>query len=204
MTPFSAQSTAVVPIDRGASTMMRPSLHRLPAHLPLNKSVEEVVLARKIISQQYDNNSTSSTDEKSHPQRGILALPSSPASYLSHLPPESYVREVSSRPRKRPRSRVLRQATPNRSRHRSGGFAPQQLLRPLTGVSPPPTAQSVFTIADFSGEALRSGVRDVHLRTLSERVQCALLLLRDRCLLYEYCSYYRGKIIYGYSLRCLL
>ncbi|CBN75822.1 hypothetical protein Esi_0182_0003 [Ectocarpus siliculosus] len=94
------------------------------------------------------------------PQRGMLASPSSPASFLSHLPSEAYTREISSRVGRHRRGKGLRRATPGRAAHRGStggeGFGLfQQHLRPLTGVSPPSTAQSAFRPADYGFESLR-------------------------------------------------
>ncbi|CAM9767630.1 unnamed protein product [Ectocarpus sp. 12 AP-2014] len=90
----------------------------------------------------------------------MLASPSSPASFLSHLPSEAYTREVSSRVGRHRRGKGLRRATPGRAAHRGStggeGFGlSQQHLRPLTGVSPPSTAQSAFRPADYAFESLR-------------------------------------------------
>lgn len=150
--------------------MTRPAQHRLPVDLPFDKSLEEVILARKMTSQ--DN--CISGHQGMLPGQGLLDSqqrggmlappPMSTASCLSKLPPEAYTREVSSRLGKRPRSRVLRRSTPNRiadGDHRSGGrYTPQQ-LRPLTDVSPPSTAQSSFRpVAYFGGEdSMRPVVR---------------------------------------------
>ncbi|CAM9197146.1 unnamed protein product, partial [Ectocarpus sp. 13 AM-2016] len=90
----------------------------------------------------------------------MLASPSSPASFLSHLPSEAYTREVSSKVGRHRRGKGLRRATPWRAAHRGStggeGFGlSQQHLRPLTGVSPPSTAQSAFRPADYAFESLR-------------------------------------------------
>lgn len=141
--------------------MMRPAHHRLPAHLPFDRSVEEVILARKMISPQHDGSFNSNylpTGDPSPHQQSMLASPTSPAGCVSNLPLESYVREVSSRLGKRPRSTVVRRATPNPRRRRGWGSTPQQ-LRPLTGVSPPSTAQSSFGLEDIVAESIRPTVR---------------------------------------------
>lgn len=149
---------------------MRPASHRIAAHLPAERSLEEVILARKMTASaelQFANSRyeryTSAGGEPG-PQRGMLASPSSPASFLSHLPPEAYTREVSSRMGTHRRGKGLRRATPGRAPHRGGtggeGFGlSQQHLRPLTGVSPPSTAQSAFRPADYAFERLRPTVR---------------------------------------------
>lgn len=157
-----------------------PSQHRLPVHLPLDKSLEEVILARKMIS--HDNE----CGQKGDSQRGMLASAVSPASYLAHLPPESYTKEVSSRLGKRPRSRTIQRVTPS---HRRGGglLAPtQQLLRPLTGVSPPSTAQSSFSVADFYAEGLRPTVR-VKIAVV-KRERCLRFLIGLRGVAYVVCT----------------
>lgn len=101
------------------------------------------------------------------PERGTLASPSSPASFLSHLPPEAYAREVSGRLGKRRRSKALRRFTPDRTRG-GGDFAlSHQQLRPLTGVSPPGTAQSPFTLADYAVEGARPTVSTQYFVLLS-------------------------------------
>lgn len=157
-----------------------PSQHRLPVHLPLDKSIEEVILARKmVVSQENQNDNNSVGGQQGGPRRGMLASPMSSASYLAHLPPESYSREASSRLGKRPRSRTARRITPSH-RHGGGGFlAPtHQLLRPLTGVSPPSTAQSSFSVADFYAEGLRpvvSRVEAVVVKRERERCLCFVL-----------------------------
>ena len=135
--------------------MTRLPQHRLAVDLPFDKTLEEVILARKLTSQK---NCVMSDQGLPDPQRGgmLVSSPMSAASCLSKLPPEAYTREVSSRLGKRPRSRVLRRSTPNRivdGDHRRGGCYTPQQLRPLTGVSPPSTAQSSFRpVAYFSGE----------------------------------------------------
>ncbi|CAM9356271.1 unnamed protein product [Scytosiphon promiscuus] len=150
---------------------MRPASHRIPVKLPSERSLEEVILATKMTAPAEVNfpNSTSERHTSAGgqiptPQRGMLASPSSPASFLSHLPPEAHVREVSSRLGKRRRSNAARRATPERTdcgdNNVYGGRGPslplpQSLLRPLTGVSPPSTAQSAFSVADFANEAAR-------------------------------------------------
>ncbi|CAM9356602.1 unnamed protein product [Ectocarpus fasciculatus] len=145
---------------------MRPASHRIAAHLPAERSLEEVILARKLTASaelQFANSRyeryTSAGGEPG-PQRGTLASPSSPASFLSHLPSEAYTREVSSRVGRHRRGKALRRATPEQAAHRGGtsgeGFGlSQQHLRPLTGVSPPSTAQSAFRPADYAFESLR-------------------------------------------------
>lgn len=159
---------------------VRPSQHRLPAHLPLDKSLEEVILARKMISQ--DN----ACGQRGDPQRGMLASAVSPASYLAHLPPESYTKEVSSRLGKRPRSRTVQRATPSH-RHGGGSLAPtQQLLRPLTGVSPPSTAQSSFSVADFHAEGLRPMVRVK--MAVAKRERCLCFRIGLRAVIYVLCT----------------
>lgn len=149
--------------------MTRPAQHRLPVDLPFDKSLEEVILARKMTSQKnciirgHQGLLPDQGLPDSQQRGGMLASPPmSAASCLSKLPPEAYTREVSSRLGKRPRSRVLRRSTPNRiadGDHRGGGRHTPQQLRPLTGVSPPSTAQSSFRpVAYFSGE---DGMRPV-------------------------------------------
>lgn len=146
---------------------MGPASHRLPAHLPTERSLEEVILARKMTASadlqfatsRYDR--YTSADGEPGPERGMLASPSSPANFLSHLPPEAYAREVSGRLGKRRRSKAMRRSTPDqRSRSGDGGGFPlcQQQLRPLTGVSPPGTAQYPFTLADYAIECARPTV----------------------------------------------
>lgn len=151
---------------------MGPASHRLPVHLPTERSLEEVILARKMTASAELQFATSrherykSAGGEPSPEHGMLASPSSPANFLSHLPPEEYAREVSSRLGKRRRSKAIRRSTPDRtsfSRGGSGSFAlSQQHLRPLTGVSPPGTAQSHFTLADYAVEGARPMVSKVN------------------------------------------
>eukprot|EP00903_Cladosiphon_okamuranus_P007081 g6881.t1 len=141
---------------------MGPAAHRLPADLQTERSLEEVILARKMTASAELQIATSryerftSAGGEPGPERGILASPSSSASFLSRLPPEAYAREASSRLGKRRRSKAMRRSTPDqRIRGGGGGSFPmfQQHLRPLTGVSPPRTAQqSPFTLADYAVE----------------------------------------------------
>ena len=158
---------------------MGPAAHRLPAHLPTERSLEEVILARKMTASAESQFTTSRYDRytsaggESGPERGMLASPSSPANFLSHLPPEAYAREVSSRLGKRRRSKAMRRSTPDRrSRSGGGGGFPlsQQQLRPLTGVSPPGTAQHPFTLADYAVDNARP--------TVSEGGLCTKMLYR--------------------------
>lgn len=153
---------------------MRPASHRIPVCLPSERSLEEVILATKIIAPteaHFPNTRNGRYSQtQTPPQRGMLASPSSPSSFLSCLPPESYAREVSSRLGKRRRSNAVRRATPERTSRSGNGFGgtgsvlplPHSLLRPLTGVSPPSTAQSSFSLADFANDGVRPTVRDSH------------------------------------------
>ncbi|CAM9191270.1 unnamed protein product [Hapterophycus canaliculatus] len=150
---------------------MRPASHRIPVHLPSERSLEEVILATKMTAPaevhfprtRYERHTSTAGGQTQTPQRGKLASPSSLASFLSYLPPEGYSREVSSRVGKRTRSNAGRRATLERTGCRSNGYGgrglslplPQPLLRPLTGVSPPSTAQSSFSFADFAHEGAR-------------------------------------------------
>lgn len=146
---------------------MGPASHRLPVHLPTERSLEEVILARKMTASAEMQFATSryerytSAGGEPDPERGMLVSPSSPASFLSHLPPEAYAREVSSRLGKRRRSKAMRRSTPDQTSRSGGGGGltlSQQQLRPLTGVSPPGTAQSPFTLADYAVEGVRPTV----------------------------------------------
>lgn len=149
---------------------MRPGSHRIPVHLPAERSLEEVILARKMTPSAESQFATSrcerhtSSADAEVVQRGMLASPSSPASFLSQLPSEAYTREVSSRLGRRRSSKAVRRWTPDdQYGGRGGGSAlPPQHLRPLTGVSRPSTAQSCFSLADYAVEGPRPTVRDPH------------------------------------------
>lgn len=140
---------------------MRHARHRLPVELPPDRSLEEVILARKMMSRYHQRGFDIQAAHVSaeSPERGNLAYPVSPANYLSQLPPESFVRETSSRLGKRPQSRAVRRASTSqgRHRHREGDSTPHQ-LRPLTGVSPPPTALPAFGFTDLHSEGSRPTV----------------------------------------------
>lgn len=150
---------------------MGPSHCRLPVQLPLHKTtLEEIILARKMIPspEMHDDHDPAALllniDDERGPttdyprRRGMLATPACPASWVSRLPPESYVRDVSNRLGKRPRSNLVRRANmSNRGRVGLKSGTPwqqqqqQQYLRPLTGVSPPPTApRDTFSLADYT------------------------------------------------------
>lgn len=148
---------------------MRPGSHRIPVHLPAERSLEEVILARKMTpsaesqfaTSRYERYTSSAGAELV--QRGMLASPSSPASFLSQLPSEAYTREISSRLGRRRGSKAVRRSTPD-GYYGGGGVGSillsPQYLRPLTGVSRPSTAQSSFSLADYAVEGPRPTVRN--------------------------------------------
>lgn len=146
---------------------MRPGSHRIPVHLPAERSLEEVILARKmspsaesqVATSRYERYTSSAGAELV--QRGMLALPSSPANFLSQLPSEAYAREISSRLGRGRSSRPVRRSTPDRyyGGCGEGSTLLPQHLRPLTGVSRPSTAQSSFSLADYAVEGPRPMVR---------------------------------------------
>lgn len=168
---------------------MGPSLHRLPVQLPVDKTtLEEVILARKMMwlplgrdhdpAVYFNAVGLGGRGEEQQPhirsadplqRRGMLAPPVSPASYVSRLPPESYTRDVSNRLGKRPRSSVVNRATASRSQfalkhgmlEQERNQKQQEKLRPLTSVSPPPTApRDMVGFADYTIESrLRPMVR---------------------------------------------
>ncbi|CAN0229507.1 unnamed protein product [Pylaiella littoralis] len=143
---------------------MRPGSHRIPVHLPAERSLEEVILARKMTpsaesqfaTSRYERYTSSAGAELV--QRGMLASPSSPASFLSQLPSEVYTREISSRLGRRRGTKAVRRSTPD-GYYGGGGVGSillsPQYLRPLTGVSRPSTAQSSFSLADYAVEGPR-------------------------------------------------
>lgn len=127
---------------------------RLAVELPVDKSIEEVVLATKMVSSPWHESQTainSAQEQAKGLYYGVVARPISPASCVSHLPLESYAREVSKRIAERPRSRVRRP----RTQHGKSTVTtlehsrdqPRSVLRPCTGAPMLSTPQASFSLA---------------------------------------------------------
>lgn len=132
--------------------------HRLAVHLPLDRTLEEVILARKVMSTPGSTDADNPTAKRTKmPSRGMLASPSSPANYLSRLPPESYVRDIFNRTDKPSRSRLRRQ----RYQHMRDPvleWRSQSHQRPVTSGATPSTVQVQFQ-STYNHEGLRPKAR---------------------------------------------
>lgn len=104
---------------------------RLAVQLPLDKSLEEVVLATKMVSPSCTQAAAKAAAGRKS-SRPVLACPASPASYISRLPSESYARRVSSSLGKRQRSRTN---WPQKECGDNPGLVWKTLPRPLTDAS---------------------------------------------------------------------
>ena len=144
----------------GPTCITSTSRHRLmPLDLPLDKSLEEVILAVKnssaaSFSSIYKRKPylVETDTQLSQPQREILRSSPHPLNFLtSQLPPESYVQELSSRMERCSRNRVIGRARP-------ADYIPPQ-VRSLIDVSPPSTAQSSFSPTDLIADVYNRLVR---------------------------------------------
>lgn len=162
------------------SSMMWTSHYRLPAKLPFDKKLEEVILDRKLATvttfsgiSKRKSSYLEVTSERIRPQRDNPAsVPRASSFPAFQLPPESYVQEVSSRLGKRPRNRKGMMVRAADHSARPAGYSPPQ-LRPLTGASPPSTAPSSFSVIDVDTEELDP---DVRRRSTAMKAVCARVL----------------------------